>query len=58
MMLPKEVTKLLFAHATTKLHPSSATKKYDLTTLCKVLTPLLLSIPYNKDGVVPLHHRQ
>ena len=31
-------------------------KDDNLTALCEVLTPLLLSIPYDEDGMAPLHN--
>jgi hypothetical protein len=55
-MLPKEIT-ALFAKTPAMILPILGNPKDDdLTALCKVLTPLLLSIPYNEDGVTPLHN--
>ncbi len=56
MMSPKEIT-ALFADASTKFAPILSNPKDDnLTALREVLTPLLLSIPYDKDGTAPLHN--
>ena len=47
----------LFANAATKFAPILGNPKDDnLTALRKVLTPLLLSIPYGDDEVAPLHN--
>ncbi len=55
-MSPEEIT-ALFADAAAKFAPILGNPKDDdLTALHEVLTPLLLSIPYNEDGVAPLHN--
>ena len=55
-MSPEEIT-ALFADAAAKFAPILGNPKDDdLTALREVLTPLLLSIPYDEDGVAPLHN--
>ncbi len=55
-MSPEEIMALL-ADASAKFLPVLGNPKGDdLTALRKVLTPLLLSIPYDKDGMAPLHN--
>ena len=55
-MSPEEIT-ALFADASAKFAPILGNPKDDdLTALREVLTPLLLSIPYDEDGAAPLHN--
>jgi hypothetical protein len=55
-MSPEEI-KALFADASAQFAPILGNPKDDdLTALREVLMPLLLSIPYDKDGLAPLHN--
>ena len=55
-MSPGEI-KALFADASAKFAPILGNPNDDdLTALHEILMPLLLSIPYGKDGAAPLHN--